>query len=98
MLASSVITFNVSKTSTGSALYNSRPKVSRHHSVLQEDSRDLKAAERHRHEAELQAVSLRQALDAAKRAVAARDQDFARLQQNLHSARAELAELQARYR
>ncbi len=66
--------------------------------LLQEDARGLKAAERQRQVAQLEAVSLRQALDAAKRGVATKDQEIARLQQNLHSAHSELADLQLRYR
>ena len=66
--------------------------------MSQEDARGLKAAERQRQAAELEAVSLRQALDAAKRGVATKDQETARLQQNLHSARSELADLQLRFR
>ena len=74
------------------------PEKHRQTLCAQDDARALKAAERQRQEAEFQAVSLRQALDAAKRSVATREQDFVRLQQNLHTARAELTDLQSRYR
>ncbi|BDA44417.1 hypothetical protein COCOBI_05-6010 [Coccomyxa sp. Obi] len=80
------------------SLERAKGEISQLLDQLREDARGMKAAERQRQAAELEAVSLRQALDAAKRGVATKDQEIARLQQNLHSAHSELADLQRRYR
>ena len=65
---------------------------------MQDDSRSHKAAERDAHAARLESASLHQALDMAKRTLAVKDQESARLQRSLDAARTELSGLQDKCR